>query len=120
MRTRNDTAALRQMLSHAREAVALVQGRTREDLDHERLLSLGLMQLLQIVGEAASRVSETTCQAHPQIPWKQIIALRNRLIHGYDTINLSILWAVLTTDLPALIIELEKRTDGGPSQPESI
>lgn len=67
---------------------------------------MALVQLLQIVGEAASRISPAQCAAHPQIPWAQIVALRNRLVHGYDAIDLDLLWQILTADLPTLIGEL--------------
>jgi uncharacterized protein with HEPN domain len=107
MPLRDDRIGLRQMREHAREAVALVQHRTREDLDADRLLGLALLQLLLIVGEAASRVSTARHAQHPEIPWGQIIALRNRLIHGYDTIDFDILWQVLRVDLPPLTIALE-------------
>lgn len=102
----DDAVSLRQMLDHAREASDLVKQRVRADLDQDRVLSLALVQLCQILGEAASRVSDQRRQQHPEVPWPQIIALRNRLIHGYDTINLDILWQILTGDLPPLITAL--------------
>jgi len=110
MSHRDDNATLRQMLSHAREALGLVAGKSRADLDRERVLALALIQLLQIVGEAADRVSADYCNAHPEIPWAQIVSLRNRLIHGYDVIDLDIVWSILSTDLPKLIAELERLT----------
>ena len=67
---------------------------------------VGLVQLLQIVGEAARRVSEHLRHQHPEVPWAEIIGLRNRLIHGYDTVDLDRLWEVLTGDLPALKVHL--------------
>ena len=90
MPLRDDNATLRQMLNHAREAIELVAGKSRADLDQERVLALALIQLLQIVGEAAGRVSTSYCDVHPEIPWAQIVSLRNRLIHGYDVIDLDI------------------------------
>jgi len=110
MPLRDDQATLRQMLAHAREALALVQGKSRADLDRERVLALALLQLLQIVGEAAGRLSPAYCDMHPEIPWPQIVALRNRLIHGYDVIDLDIVWSILSTDIPSLIAELERLT----------
>jgi uncharacterized protein with HEPN domain len=110
MPQRDDQVSLRQMLSHAREALALAKGKSRQDLDRERVLVLALLQLLQIIGEAASRISPAYCTAHPEIPWPQIVALRNRLIHGYDVIDLDIVWSILTTDLPRLVVELERLT----------
>jgi len=74
---------LRHMLDHAREAVSMVQGRTRTDLDTDRLLNLALVRLLEIIGEAASRVVKEDSDLYPDIPWPEIVGLRNRLIHGY-------------------------------------
>ncbi|NIA20968.1 MAG: DUF86 domain-containing protein [Anaerolineaceae bacterium] len=95
------------MLDHAREAVALVQGRRREDLDADRVLSLALVRLLEIIGEAAGRISMGFQQKHGAIPWSQIVSLRNRLIHGYDSVDMDILWEILSRDLPTLIEALE-------------
>jgi uncharacterized protein with HEPN domain len=96
----DDAVSLRQMLDHAREASDLVKNRPRTALDQDRVLTLALVQLCQIIGEAASRVSALRRQQHLEVPWAQIIAMRNRLIHGYDTVDLEILWQVLTGDLP--------------------
>ena len=95
------------MLDHAREAVALVQGRTRADLDSDRLLNLALVRLLEIIGEAANRIPEEEQARHTEIPWPQIVSLRNRLIHGYDSVDFDILWQIVTEDLPPLVISLE-------------
>jgi len=86
----------------------MLQGRSRADLDNNRMLSLALIQLAQIIGEAANRVSKPCRKRHLEIPWAQVIGLRNRLVHGYDTINFDLLWQILTVDLPALIAKLEK------------
>jgi uncharacterized protein with HEPN domain len=95
------------MLGHAREAVALADGKTRTDLDRDRLLELALVRLLEIVGEAASRVPDEDRTRHPEIPWPQIVGLRNRLIHGYDAVDMDILWQIIEYDLPPLIAALE-------------
>jgi uncharacterized protein with HEPN domain len=104
---------LRHMLDAAREAAQLAQGKTRPDLDADRPLNLSLVRLLEVVGEAASRVSADERAKCPGIPWTQIVALRNRLIHGYDNVDFDILWQIVTQDLPALIAELEKRLISG-------
>jgi uncharacterized protein with HEPN domain len=80
------------MLAYSREAVELTQGRTREDLGRDRLLVLGLQRLVEIVGEAANRVSKATQAEFPEIPWQPIIGMRNRLIHGYDVIDVDVVW----------------------------
>ncbi len=96
------------MLDAARKAVAFLEGRSRRDLDSDELLALALARLLEIVGEAAKGVPEDVRQTHPKIPWRAIAGTRDRLIHAYFDVNLDILWAVVTTELPALITELEK------------
>jgi len=98
-----DTVRLLHMLEHARAAVELITSRRREDLDEDRVLSLALVRLLEIIGEAAGRVSPRAQASRPEIPWSQIVGLRNRLIHGYDSVDMDILWQVLVEDLPALI-----------------
>jgi uncharacterized protein with HEPN domain len=110
MPLRDDSLTLRQMLDHAREAAALATSHTRPDMDSDRLLGLATLQLLLILGESASRVSEAFREAHAEIPWAQIIALRNRLIHGYDTVDFDIVWKVIVEDLPPLIELLEALT----------
>ncbi|MBI5197642.1 MAG: DUF86 domain-containing protein [Nitrospirae bacterium] len=94
---------LRHMLDHAREAVEMVKGRVRSDLDTDRQLNLSLVRLLEIIGEAASRVPREECDRYPDIPWSDIVGLRNRLIHGYDDVDFDILWQILTDDLPPFI-----------------
>lgn len=108
MSRRDPLRRLRDMLNYSREAVSLTQGKSREELDTNRLLNLALVRLLEVIGEAASKVPREECSRYPEIPWPQIVSLRNRLIHGYDQIDLDIIWQILTRDLPLLIAELEK------------
>lgn len=100
--------ALKQMLSHAREAVQACQGRTRQDLDSDRLLNLALTRLVEIIGEAANRVPDEVQEKYPGLPWMQMIGARNRLIHGYDSVDFDILWTIINQDLPVVITQLEK------------
>jgi uncharacterized protein with HEPN domain len=96
------------MLDHAREAVEMVRGRSRADLDADRQLNLSLVRLVEVVGEAAKHVPDDFRSHHPQVPWRQAVGMRNRIIHGYDVIDFDILWSVLQKDLPPLIEALEK------------
>jgi len=105
--------SVRQMLDHAREATEMVRGRSRGDLDTDRQLNLALVRLVEVIGEAAARVPEDFRCRYPQVPWRQTVALRNRLIHGYDVIDFDILWAVLQQDLPVLIEMLEVIVEEG-------
>ena len=106
MTQHDDGVRMRHMLDHAREAVQLAQGRSRADLDADRLFNLAMTRLLEIIGEAAGRVAQTTRDQHPQVPWQQIVGLRNRLIHGYDEVDFDILWVIVQNDLPPLISQL--------------
>ncbi len=106
MSQHDDATRLRHMLSNAQEALEMAGGRSRHDLELDRMLELSLVRLLEIVGEAASRVSAETQQRFDRIPWAEIIGMRNRLIHGYDRVDLDILWTIVQDDLPALVREL--------------
>lgn len=117
----DDSIRLRHMLDYTREAIALVHGKTRLDLNQDRLLQLGLTRLIEVVGEAAARMSADVQAQYPQIPWPQIVSTMNRLIHGYDFVDLEILWQTVTEDLPMLAAGLEWAVssqdtsgDGGP------
>lgn len=80
----------------------------RPDLDCDRMLQLSLTRLVEIVGEAASRVAAADRAAYPQIPWPKIVGMRQRLAHGYDVVDLQVLWDTITDDLPPLIAELKR------------
>ncbi len=105
---RDDEIRLRHMLDAAREARSFTQRQSRKDLDQSRMLVLALVKDIEIVGEAATRISEDVQRSHPEIPWTDIIGMRHRLIHAYFEINLDILWETVVTDLPPLIASLEK------------
>jgi len=107
MSRHDDQVRLTHMLQYSREIVSLTQGRTRPDLDQERLLNLALVRLIEVVGEAACRVSDDTRTRHPEIPWAQITSMRNRLIHGYDCVDFDVLWQTVVEDIPTLIAALE-------------
>lgn len=94
------------MLDHAADAVRFGAGKLPHELKEDRLLSLAIVRLLEIIGEAASRVSPETRSKHPQIPWRATINLRNRLIHGYDTVDFEIVQQIISDDLPPLISQL--------------
>ena len=103
-----DAIRLRHMLEAAREATHFVTGRTREDLQHNRMFSFALVHSIEIIGEAASQVSPESRAACPNLPWPEIIGMRNRLIHAYFDIDLDRVWETVSDDLPPLITELEK------------
>ena len=96
------------MRDHAQEAMDLLQGKKRADLDNDRLLQLALVRLIEIRGEAASGVTRKSQERYPKIPWPQIISTRNRLVHGYDMVDYDILWQTVQEDLPALLRNLQE------------
>ena len=103
-----DAIRLRHMLDAAGKALSFVQDRSREDLETDEMLALALVRLLEILGEAAGRVSPDVQAELPTIPWRQVAGTRNRLIHGYFNIDLDIVWAIIQNDLPSCIAVLEK------------
>ncbi len=103
MPRRDPLVAVRHMLDAAGEAVEMAAGRSRGDLDTNRMLNLAIVRLLEIVGEAATRVPEEFRARFPDIPWRDVSDLRNRPIHGYDNLDFDVLWAIVHDDLPQLI-----------------
>lgn len=104
----NDRVRMRHMLDAAQEARLFVAGRSRSDLEVDRQLTLALVKDIEIIGEAASRVSDECRQRYAAIPWQNIVAMRNRLIHGYFDINLDVVWATVSQELAPLIGQLEQ------------
>lgn len=90
------------MLDASAKAISLLEGRTRSVLDEDEVVALALVRLLEIIGEAASQVSPATRTAFPGVPWRQIVGMRNILIHGYADLNLDFVWETIRTDLPRL------------------
>ncbi len=107
MSRHDDQVSLKDMLSHTREAVELVEKESRETFQQNRVMQLALTRLVEILGEAANRVSQSTRQKTPDVPWAQIVGMRNRLVHGYDVIDYDLLWDTITIDLPPLITTLK-------------
>ena len=100
------------MLEASAEAVKLGHGKSREDLAADRTLQLALARLIEIVGEAASRIPGEDRQRFPVIPWADIIGMRNRLVHAYMDTDLDVLLGTIEEDLPALIPHLEAALRG--------
>ena len=113
MTQHDDIARLQHVLEHAREAVSMIEGKERADLRHERMLELSLIRLIEVVGEAAARVTPEGQAKYSSIPWPQVVGMRNRLIHGYDQVDLDILWDTIEVDLPPFITKLEKILESG-------
>ena len=92
----------------------ITRGRCPDDLVHDDYFSHAVRSALEIIGEAAKNVPEPVKQENPDIPWREMAALRDRIIHGYFSIDYSIVWNVISTDLPAIepgITSLLERQD---------
>ena len=103
----DDDSLLVDMLVAAREAQALCSGVTLEEYLLDRLLQLALQKLVENIGEAASRLSPQARASLPELPWKDMVGMRNRLVHDYMRVNLSKVWYVAEDDLQPLITALE-------------
>ncbi len=106
MKRPEDEILLRDMVDHARRAIAAVAGKERGDLDTNHVLAAALERFIEVVGEAASKVSPAARGSLPAVPWFEIIGMRNRLVHGYASVDHDIVWTVVTSDLPALVREI--------------
>jgi uncharacterized protein with HEPN domain len=102
---RDDRERLLDMLE-AIERIDRYAVRGRAAFDRDELIQSWVIQQLQILGEAAARVNSGLRAAHPEVPWRQIIGMRNVLTHGYFEIDLDIVWSVVEHDLAALRSQL--------------
>lgn len=107
MTRRDATIRLEHMLEAAREAVALVGGRTKAEIERDRLRVLALERLFEIIGEAAAQTTEEIRDRYPEIPWNRIVGMRNEIIHGYSTVDLEVVLRTVEKRLPLLIRQLE-------------
>ena len=112
---RRDDAWLLDMLLSARRAVEFAAPLTFSEFENDDLHQLAILKSVEVIGEAASRISEETKAKHPGIPWSEIIGMRNRLVHGYFAVRLDRVWRTVQDDLPPLIAQIEALV---PPEPE--
>ena len=98
----SDSIRLRHMLDAALEAESFASGKEREALGADRLVMLAVIRCIEIIGEAARGVCDKVRTAHPEVPWRVITDMRNRVSHGYFDIDLDVVWNTVTRDLPKL------------------
>jgi uncharacterized protein with HEPN domain len=101
-----DKIRIEHMIEAAADIVDFISGKSRDDLDRERMLYLAVVRSIEVIGEAASKVSAETRQVSPQIPWRVIIAMRSRIVHAYHDINRSTVWRTAVEEVPKLLSEL--------------
>ncbi len=102
----DDRVRLLHMRDAAEAVVEFVAGRQRDDLDSDRMLLFAVVRAIEVIGEAAGRVSDDVRTTHPSIPWTAIVGMRNRLVHGYFDIDKSVVWRTATEEIPALLAKL--------------
>ncbi len=118
MSKRDDRVSLVDMLVYAEEAIEILGNTSQEEIANNRVMQLALQRLVEIVGEAARRVSKNTQEQHEEIAWREIIGMRNRLAHAYDSVSLKVLWEVIAEDFPPLVELLENIVGRDPDRSE--
>ncbi len=104
---RDDEAYLMDMLLAAQDAARFASGLTFSQFEKSRLHQYAILKAIEIIGEAAARISDDTKKDHPDIPWSEIIGMRNRLVHGYFEVNLRRVWDTVQHALVALIVQIK-------------
>lgn len=99
----DDRVRILHMIETTETALGFVAGRDRTELESNPMLLFALVRAIEVIGEAASRVSAETRTRAPQIPWPLIVAMRNRLVHAYFDVDRDILWRTAAEELPALL-----------------
>lgn len=102
-----DRVRVEHMLDACQSVARFIARRKRVDLDEDEMLRFALVRAIEIIGEAASKVSPEGRQVMPAVPWREAVGIRNRLVHAYFDIDLDVLWITATTAIPALSVQLE-------------
>ena len=102
-----DAAHLLDIVSSARLASSYVEGVARDAFMRDTKLQDSVIRRLEIVGEAAGRLSPEFREGNPGVPWAEIRGMRNRMIHRYDDIDLDIVWETVARDIPRLVRQLQ-------------
>ena len=100
------------MREAAASALEMAAGRTRSELDANMMLRMARTRCLEVLGEAASKVTPATRAELPSVPFWKIVSMRNRLIHAYFDVDLNIVWTTVAEDLPALLPALDSALAG--------
>lgn len=103
----DDSVYVGHMLDMSKKATRLAQGKDRAEFDRDEALQLALAHLIQIIGEAARRVSPEFREAHPQIPWRAIVGMRHKIVHDYMEVDEDIVWDTVRHELLPLVTQLE-------------
>jgi uncharacterized protein with HEPN domain len=115
----DDRIRLEHMVDAAENVARFVSGRSRPDLDADRMLLFAVVRAIEILGEAASQLSDEIRSRAADVPWRAIVGMRNRIVHAYFDIDADIVWKTAVEELPALLPRLrellEQARKGGAS-----
>jgi uncharacterized protein with HEPN domain len=104
----DDRVRVLHMIEACESVQRFIQGRRRLDFESDQMLLFAVIRAIEVLGEAAGKVSEDTRSACPEIPWPEITNMRNRLIHGYFDIDIDIVWNTASIEFPALLADLRR------------
>lgn len=90
------------------KAEILLKGVTYDQFESDFRINFAVVRALEIVGEATKRLPMTLRDQYPNIPWKQMAGMRDRIIHGYDTVDLEIVWDVVKQDIPKIMPQIQQ------------
>lgn len=107
MKKKDDAVYLRHILDAITQIELYLQGVSQERFLQTKLLQDGVVRQLEIIGEASRNISNELRQQHPEVPWSQIIGLRNRVIHAYFNVSVEIVWEIARNDLPVLKSQIQ-------------
>ena len=104
----DDRLRLQHMFDAINEILSFIKGKEQKELDENRMLSLAIVKLLEIIGEASKKLSKSFKDNHPNIPWRKMTGLRDIIIHHYYELDDDIIWNVIQDELPRIEEELSE------------
>ena len=102
-----DRVRLLHMIEATEDAMSFVADKTRPELEQDRKTLFAVIRCVEIIGEAAARISAATRAIAPDIPWSAIVGMRNRLVHAYFDVDTDVVWQTVTVELPALMNRIQ-------------
>ena len=105
---RSDQVLINDIRDSIGEIFDIVEDMGFDEFDNDRIRQLAVIRLLELIGEASNQISDDFKKYNREIPWKEMISMRNRLIHGYFSVNTRIVWDTIRIDLPFLLGKLDE------------
>ena len=103
----NDRIRIHHIIDAAQEALSFVRNVDQENFSNNRMMILSVIKEIEIIGEAVSKISDEIKLMYSDVPWEDIVGMRNRLIHGYFDVDVKLIWNTTKIDLPPLVSSLE-------------